>query len=172
MVPASQSTPTLTPAAASLALLAFSVTSRTRIQRTPAVCLTANMANAECRAWAKHTASVTVDIQERRATEVRKTWMHVWTLGVSVYTVILAFFYNLYQMLFKLLNPERASFNRTSSKLLLCSLLPVNSHSQSLSSVCVSNSVQCLCINTSNPVAFSTQHLLSLLLIPHGGLLR
>lgn len=70
MVPVLQSTPTLTPAAASLDLLASSVTSRTRKQRTPAVCLTANTANVECLAWEKHTASVTVDIQERRVTEV------------------------------------------------------------------------------------------------------
>lgn len=36
---------------------------------TPAVCLAANMENVEFQAWAKHTASVTVDIQERLVTE-------------------------------------------------------------------------------------------------------
>lgn len=78
MVPAFQSTPTPTPVAASLVLLGYSVMSRTRMQLTPAVCLAVNMANVECRAWARLTASVTVDIQERRVTEVRKTQTLVW----------------------------------------------------------------------------------------------
>lgn len=73
MAPAFQSTPTLTPVAASLVLPVCSVTSRTKTQLTPAVCLAANMANVECQAWARHTASVTVDIQGRRVTEVRNT---------------------------------------------------------------------------------------------------
>lgn len=77
MVPASQSTPIPTPAAASLALLVSSVMSRTRMQLTPAACLAANMANVECQAWARRTASVTADIQERRVTEVSETRMPV-----------------------------------------------------------------------------------------------
>lgn len=77
MVPAFQSTLTPTPVAASLVLPAYSVTSRTRMHLTPVACLAANMANAECRVWAKHTASATVVIQERRVTEVRKALAHV-----------------------------------------------------------------------------------------------
>lgn len=77
MVPAFQSTLTPTPAAASLVLLAYSVTSRIWMQLTPVVCLAANTANAECRVWEKHTASATVVIQERRVTEVRKALVHV-----------------------------------------------------------------------------------------------
>lgn len=67
--PAYQSTRTLTPAAASQGLLAYSVMSRTRTQLIPAICHAASTANVEYQAWAKHTASVTVDIQERRVTE-------------------------------------------------------------------------------------------------------
>lgn len=71
MVLVSQSTPTPTPAAASLVLLVSSVMRGIMTQSTPAACLTANMANVECQAWAKHTASATVVIQEKPATEVR-----------------------------------------------------------------------------------------------------
>lgn len=42
------------------------------MQLTPVVCLAANMANAECQAWVKHTASATADTQEMRATKVRE----------------------------------------------------------------------------------------------------
>lgn len=69
MVPAFQSTPTRTLVAVSLVLLVYSVMSRTRMLPTPVVCLAVNMANVECRAWARHTASVTVDIQEMHVTE-------------------------------------------------------------------------------------------------------
>lgn len=83
MVPAFQSTLTPTPAAASPVLLAYSVMSRTLMQLTPAVCLAANTANAECLVWAKHTASATVATQERPVTEVRKAMVHVYW-GVSM----------------------------------------------------------------------------------------
>ncbi len=43
------------------------------MQLTPAVCLAVSTENVECLAWAKLTASATVDIQERLVTEVRKT---------------------------------------------------------------------------------------------------
>lgn len=72
MEPAFQSTPTPIPAAASLASLASSVTSRTRIQPTPAVYSAVNTESVECQAWERRTASVSADIQERRVTEVRK----------------------------------------------------------------------------------------------------
>lgn len=81
MAPAFQSTPTRTPAAASLVSLEYFATSRTRTQLTPAVCHTVNMANVECQAWGRHTASVTADIQGTRATEVRKTWLD----GIHIY---------------------------------------------------------------------------------------
>lgn len=72
MAPASLSTPTRTPAAVSLVLLVSSVMSRTMMQITSAVCLAVNMESVECQAWAKRTASVTADIQEKPVTEVRK----------------------------------------------------------------------------------------------------
>lgn len=70
--PANQSTPTLTPVAASLVLLVYSVIPRTRKLLTPAVLPAASMANAEFQVWETHTASVTVDTQGRPVTEVRK----------------------------------------------------------------------------------------------------
>lgn len=89
MAPAFQSTPTPTPAAASPVFLAYSVMSRTRMQLIPAVCLAVNTESVECQAWARHTASVTVDTQERRATEVRKTWAHIQHAGcVFVYKLL------------------------------------------------------------------------------------
>lgn len=73
MEPAFQSTPTPIPAAASPASLVSSVMSRTRIQPTPAAYSAVNTESVECQAWARRTASVSADIRERRATEVRKT---------------------------------------------------------------------------------------------------
>lgn len=146
MAPAFQSTPTLTPVAASLVLPAYSVMSKTKMQLTPAVCLAANMANVECQAWAKHTASVTVDIQGKHAIEVRKTYCE---LCLTVSTQIS----KNNTKYFSSFSTQAIYLKRTSSKLLLYLLL-VNSHKKLVLSVCESNSVTCFCINAFNPMLF------------------
>lgn len=73
MVPASQSTPTHTRAAASLDTPGSFVMSRTKTQMAHAVCPAASTANVESQDWGSHTASVTVDTQERPVRKVRVT---------------------------------------------------------------------------------------------------
>lgn len=129
-VPAFQSTPTPTRAAASLASLACSVTSRTRTQLTPAACLAANMESVECQAWARHTANVTVVTQGRRATEVRNTAAFSYLCHCKQTSHFIFFSSNHHVKLFKLSVLWLVSLGRP-FKLRLCCLL----------TVCVSNSV-------------------------------